>query len=290
MISGVDGYIGKEISQLLSRKKKYKLFLLSNKKKNFFIHQDLTKPINLNIKPYAVIHCAAKHKFSKKKNDMKNIYSTNIRMTKNLINFCNEQSVKKLIFLSSVDVYGKIKEKKIFENLKPYKVNLYGKSKLMSEKMFCNKKNKFKTLCLRIPGVFTLNLSKNYPLIVKMTKDIIKNKNLYSYNLNKKFNNILDVEEIVKFIEVALKKKIIKSKSYNFSSSKPIKFIEVINLVKKIFNSKSKIINKDLKKNSFTISNSEITKDFSFPIASTNKILLRCCRSILNKGNIRFNN
>ena len=67
MISGVDGYIGKEISQLLSRKKKYKLFLLSNKKKNFFIHQDLTKPINLNIKPYAVIHCAAKHKFSKKK-------------------------------------------------------------------------------------------------------------------------------------------------------------------------------------------------------------------------------
>ena len=64
MISGVDGYIGKEISQLLSRKKQYKLFPISNKKKGKFTYLDLTKPINLNIEPYAVIHCAAKHKFS----------------------------------------------------------------------------------------------------------------------------------------------------------------------------------------------------------------------------------
>ena len=239
MISGVDGYIGKEIFQLLSRKKQYKLFPISNKKKGKFTYLDLTKPINLNIEPYAVIHCAAKHKFSKNGNDMKNIYSTNIKMTKNLINFCNEKSVKKLIFLSSVDVYGKIKKKKVFESLKPIRPNLYGKSKFLSEKMFCNKKNKFKSLCLRIPGIFTLNLSKNYPLIIKMTKDIVKNKSFFSYNLNKKFNNILDVEELVKFIEVALKKKIIKSKSYNFSASNPIRFIEAIDLIKKIFKSKS---------------------------------------------------
>ena len=290
MISGVDGYIGKEISKLLRRNKQYKLFPVSNKKKGKFIYQDLTKPINLKINPYAIIHCAAKHKFSKKGNDMKNIYSKNIRMTKNLINFCNKKSVKKLIFLSSVDVYGKIKKKKVFENLKPIKPNLYGKSKFLSEKMFCNKKNKFKALCLRIPGIFTLNLSKNYPLIIKMTKDIAKNKNFFAYNLNNKFNNILDVVELVKFIEIALKKKIIKSKSYNFAASNPVRFIEVIDLIKKIFKSKSKIINKNLKKNSFTISNNKISKDFSFSVASTNKIVTRCCRAILSSKTLGFNN
>ena len=287
LLSGVDGYIGKEIFHLLKKNKKYQLFLISKKKKKNFLQQDLTKPINLNLKPYAVIHCAAKHKFSKKGNEMRNIYISNLKMTKNLIKFCNNNSVKKLIFLSSVDVYGKIKKNKVFENLKPYQSNLYGKSKLLSEKLFCNNRNKFKAICLRIPGVFTLDLKKNYPLIVKLTKDIIKNRKLYTYNAHKNFNNILDVMEIVKFIEIVLKKKILKSQSYNFSASRPIRFIEVINLIKKTFKSKSITINNSIKKNSFTISIKKISKDFNFKISSTKKIILRCC-GIIRAKNISY--
>ena len=285
LLSGADGHVGKEIAEYFNKRKKYKLFLLSNKykKKNNFFYQDLTRPINLNLKPDLVIHCAGKHKFSKK-NNMQNIYSTNIKITRNIINFCNKNFVKRVIFLSSIDVYGKIRKKTVIENLKPFQSNLYGRSKFLSEKLLCNEKNKFKTACLRIPGIFTLDLSKNYPLIIKITKSIIKNKNLYIYNVNNKFNNILDVKEITKFVEIFLKKKIIKSKCYNFSASNPIKFIEVINLIKKIFKSKSKIINKDLKKKFFTISNNRISKDFNFSVTSTNKIISRCCRSILNKG------
>ena len=286
LLSGVDGYVGKEIYQLLRKNKKYQLFLISKKRKKNFIYQDLTKPINLNLNPYAVIHCAAKHKFSKKGNDMKNIYLTNIKMTKNLINFCNKKSVKKVIFLSSIDVYGKIKKNIVSENLKPHQPNLYGKSKLLSEKLFCSNKNKFKTICLRVPGIFTLNLKKNYPLIVKLTKNIINDRKLYTYNINKNFNNVLDVEEIVKFIKVALKRKILKNKSYNFSASKPISFYEVTNLIKKVFKSKSIIINNDTKKNSFTISINKISKDFDFTVSSTREIISRCCRIIISKGNL----
>ena len=91
-------------------------------------------------------------------------------MTKNLIKFSNKNNVKKLIFLSSVDVYGQVKNKILFEDYKPLKPNLYGKSKFISEKLFCNKNNKFKAICLRIPGIFTFNLKKNYPLIIKIVK------------------------------------------------------------------------------------------------------------------------
>ena len=59
--------------------------------------------------------------------------------------------------------------------------------------------------------------------------------------------------------------------------------------MKKIFKSKSKIINKNSKKSSFTISNNKISKDFSFSIASTNQIIARSCRSIMGKGTFRFN-
>ena len=137
-----------------------------------------------------------------------------------------------------------------------------------------------------MPGIFTLNLKKNYPLIVKLTKNIINDRKLYTYNINKNFNNVLDVEEIVKFIKVALKRKILKNKSYNFSASKPISFYEVTNLIKKVFKSKSIIINNDTKKNSFTISINKISKDFDFTVSSTREIISRCCRIIISKGNL----
>ena len=290
LISGVDGVVGGEIVNQLNKNKKYKLFLLSNKNKNKkkvkLLYQDLAKPINLKIKPYAIIHCAAKHHFSKTGNAMRNVYSTNIKMTHNLIRFSNKHNVKKLIFFSSIDVYGVIKNKIVFENQKPIKPNLYGKSKFLSEKLFCQKNNKFIAVCLRIPGMFTFNLKKNYPLIIKILKRIMNDEDVHTYNLNKKFNNILDVHEIVKLIIIILKKKRIKSGIYNFSASNPVKFIYVINLIKKIFKSKSKIINIKPKKTSFVISNKKISNEFNFKISSTKKIIIRCCRRILNKDYI----
>ena len=116
LITGTNGVIGKEIVNQLSKNRKYKLYLLSNKKnkskkrfKSFY--QNLTKPINLKLKPHAIIHCASKHPNSKSGNSMQNIYSTNMKMTENLIKFANKNNVEKVFFFSSITVYGQIKNK-----------------------------------------------------------------------------------------------------------------------------------------------------------------------------------
>ena len=287
LITGSDGAIGKEIVHHLSTNKNYNLSLLSNKKKNRnklkFFYQTLLKPIKLKLKPHVIIHCAAKHPNSSSGSNMRNIYFTNIKITKNLIKFANKNDVKKIFFLSSITVYGLIKKKIIFEKQKPFNQNLYEKSKFLSEKMFCEKNNKFQAICLRIPGVFTLSLERNYPFIKKIFKKVLNNEDVIAYNLNQKFNNVLDVSEIVKFVNFALKKKI-QSDVYNFSASDPIDFIDVIKLMKKISKSKSKIINNLSKKKSFTISNKKILNDFNFKTSATKKIITRCCESILKKN------
>jgi len=287
LITGSNGVIGREIASKLKKNKKNKLILLTNKKKgkNSFFYQDLTKPINIKMKPDVVIHCASKHPFSKVEGGMKNLYLTNVKITKNIINYCNKKNVKKVIFLSAMLAYGLIKTKIVTENQKPLNPNLYGKSKFFSEKLFFDKRNIFKTICLRIPGVFTSDLSKNHPLIINILKKVINNKSIYAYNLNDKFNNITDTNEIVKFINIVLKKRKIKNKVYNFSSSKPMKFIQVINLMKKILNSKSKIISQKKKKNSFIISNKRIKKDFNFASSTTREIITRCCYQTLKQTN-----
>ena len=217
---------------------------------------------------------------------MKNIYLTNIKITKNLINFANKNDVKKVFFLSSIAAYGQIRKEIIDEKQKPIDQNLYERSKFESEKLFCKKKNKFQTVCLRIPGVFTTNLKKDYPLITKILKNIKKNKRLEVYNSNKKFNNVVDVLEITNFINFSLKKKKIQSGVYNFSASNPIKFINAIEMIKKLFKSKSVVINKISDKNSFVISNNKIFKKFNFKTSSAKTIITRCCKNIIKKSEI----
>ena len=78
-------------------------------------------------------------------------------------------------------------------------------------------------------------------------------------------------------------KKNTKSEIYNFSASGPIKFIYLINLIKKIFKSKSKIINKNTNRKSFIISNEKILNNFKYETSSTKKIIVRCCKALAKK-------
>ena len=290
LITGTSGIVGKEIAKNLRKYKKFKVYETSNKnikknlsKKNYFYYQNLIKPIRIKENFDIVIHCAAKHPFSKYGIHMKKVFSDNVKITKNLINFANKSNVKYFFFLSSIDVYGNINSNSVSEYKKPNKPNLYGKSKLLSEKILCNKKNKFKTICLRLPGIFAIDLSRNYPLIVNLVKKIKRKKNLIIYNSNNNFNNIIDTNEITKFLVFVLNKGFKTSAIFNFSASKPIKFSTTINLIKKIFKSNSKIIIKNEKKQSFTIQNKKLIKKFNYNIASTENIIKRCCDQILTK-------
>tara|TARA_B100000941_G_scaffold290878_1_gene275516 strand:- start:4914 stop:5804 length:891 start_codon:yes stop_codon:yes gene_type:complete len=291
MITGAGGVVGKELSSLLTLNKNYEIFLLSNsniknknKRKLKIIKHDLTKPLISLYKIDVLIHCAAKNPLSKTGKSMTNIFKKNIQMTKNLIHFANEKNIKKIIFLSSMDVYGNIKNKNVLENQKKIQPSLYGKSKFFSEKLFSANSNKFKTISLRIPGIFSQDISRNGPLITNIVKKMIKNEDVHIYNFDKQFNNIADPQELARFIKFIIYKKFAKSEVYNFSASKPLKFIQVINLIKRILKSKSKIFVVKKKERSFTISNKKLQKDFNFKITSTENIIKRNCKKIYNQN------
>ena len=104
---------------------------------------------------------------------------------------------------------------------------------MLSEKIFSQKKNLYKSISLRIPGVLSLSTSKDYPILSRILNNLIDNKIIEINNFSKKFNNVLDSEEIVKVI-LRLIKKISSNKIYNLSASNPIKFIDIVKIFKKI--------------------------------------------------------
>ena len=92
--------------------------------------------------------------------------------------------------------------------------------------------------------------------------------------------------EITNFINYFLNKKRMQSGVYNFSASRPIKFINVIKTIKKLFKSKSIVTNKISDKKTFIISNNKIFKKFNFRTSETKKIIVRCCKNIIKNNKV----
>ncbi|MDA9664032.1 SDR family oxidoreductase, partial [Candidatus Pelagibacter sp.] len=198
LITGANGSIGSDLVSSFSEKHKvYAIYRSSNKvvkklkNKNItWIKQDIKSKIKLKSKIDVLIHCAFIHEFSKKKT-YKDYVSSNIIGLKNIIEFANKKKIKSFIYLSSVTIYGEIKEDSLTDNNKFINPSILGASKILSEKMI--EKQKFNYLNLRLPGVISyLNNDYRRPWLNNIIYNLKIGKKITVFNSNLYFNNIID--------------------------------------------------------------------------------------------------
>ena len=248
--------------------------LKSKKKKNVkWIRHNLKEKIK-KIKPIPkyIIHCAIDQKYSQKNSDK--YIGSNLKSLKNIANFAKENKVKLIINFSSVEVYGNIKKKIVNENYQPQNPNTYGLIKLLSEKYLHSQKINF--ISIRLPGVLC-KIGKNElkrPWLNVVFNKMKKNKSIFVHNIESKFNNVINTEELVKFINFLIKKKIIIRDTFNFACKKSLIMKKILNKAKKKLNSKSKIVEiKSRHKNSFCISVKKLEQQLHFKPQSTKKVI-----------------
>jgi nucleoside-diphosphate-sugar epimerase len=293
LITGSNGKVGSELLNLFLNKTNHDLIIINRKKKiinknkrMLLFKHNLLKKFNHKIDVDVIIHCATKTDLTVVgKNLKKKLFDTNVNITKNIQRFANNNKVKKIFFLSTTMVKNDSK-KKIISERDISRKDFYARSKLLSEKILCDKKNYFKTICIRLPGVLSKKIPKissqsflKGEVLMKFITLMMINKDIQIFNPNKKFNNVTDVKEVFRFINKNLKK---QNKNYvvQFSATKPIEFIKVIKILKNTLKSSSKIKISNKKINSFYINNSKLIKTFDFLPSSTEKILKRFCREI----------
>lgn len=237
LITGGSGFAGKSLSFFLS-KKKLNIWSTYNKNKiskKQYIKLNLLNTINLNLNFDCIIHTAFHHKIDDFKVKPKKKYFNNIKMIKNLIFFSKKNKIKNFIFYSSFDLnYPKKNTKKIF----------YIRSKIKSEKLLLNalKKKIFKRIfILRIPAI--IGKDANSTFISETQKKLKKNKNIDLWDYNKKFNKLVNINDLNNLVYNLLKNKF-KNKHYLIDclSSGSEKLIDLINYMKIRTKSKSKII------------------------------------------------
>ena len=275
-LTGSGTFIGKNLYKYLSKRHTvYPLYYNSKpnigKKKSYKHNLEEEGSFNKNF--HTLIHCASKIPTD---GINKNNYIKNLKITKNIIKICKRNKCKHIIFLSAMSVYGKNTYNEVFENKIGERLDLYGKSKIESEKIFLKfaKENKIIVTIFRLPGIVGKECKEIF--LEKLKKKILINKRLTCYNHNKKFNNILHVDNLVEIINRAI---IVEKKNniYNLGSKYPINLKTLFHYVYNILKIKKNFDISYRKKPHYIINIGKILKK-RYKINSTKKSLFKFIR------------
>ena len=270
LITGASGFLGSKISnELLCTNNKIYLFCNLNKLNN--LSKKFIKKINWknnnNFKELfldidLVIHCMSPdHKKEK------NAFNNFIKINKIFLRELSKSKVKKLIYLSSVQVYGNNIKDEINENKKLIPDNNYSKSKITSEGLI--KKYIKNYIILRISNSFGYDQSdkKVWSLFInniilnyfKYKKIIIKSNPF----IRKDFIASSTISDVIR--QILLNNNKINKGIFNLSMNKSWSLLEISSYIKKILDKRLKsniTINygECIATNNFNISNKKIIK------------------------------
>lgn len=266
IVLGGCGYVGSVLVKKLLDKN-HKLLVIDTQwfgnylkpSKNLrVIKKDIRNLDNVSFRGYkAIIHLANIANDLTSELDPNLSWDINVLAFDQIIKKAINEGVKKFIYASSGSVYGIKKEKKVTENLPPYPISIYNKTKMIAERVLLSFKNEIDTVIIRPATVcglsprMRLDVSVNLLTMQALLKKEItifggkqkrpnihisdltdvfihflkKKKNCGIYNAGFENMSILDIGKLVqKNINCKIKiKKINDIRSYNLDSSKLLK-------------------------------------------------------------------
>lgn len=265
IITGATGFIGFNLIEQLS--KKYEIFALSRrpiskktpKNIKFVLYKNINSFLKKN-KIHCIVHTAA---ISPSVGvTIEDYIESNINLTNFLLNRSIYYGVKNFIFLSSLSIYGTIKDNYVDEETNINNPDNYGLTKLICENLIIDKSKKINFSIIRLPGVIGKNSVRNW--LTNKLEEIKNNKNIVIFNPSHKFNNLIHVLDLCNFIKKLIKLNKLNNDILCISSTEKIMIKDIIYKLILLNNSSSKVIIKKNSIKSFYIKNSKIKKNYNY--------------------------
>ena len=271
LITGAAGFIGSKLCDELLKNKNNYIYGIDNlnsyysvklkklriknlqQNKNFkFIKLDLKKISNfkkIKEKKFSVVyHLAAQAGVRFTMSDPKKYFDDNFQSYFNVLNFVQENKIKKFFFASSSSVYGDQKKYPLDEKSKLNEKNFYGFSKKVNE-ITANVFSKIyetEIVGLRFFTVFG-EWGRPDMLIFKYLKANFDKKRFILNENGTHFRDFTYIDDVVKILKSLINQKFKKKFTIlNICSNKPIKIISVINKINR-FNKNFKFVSKSSK-------------------------------------------
>lgn len=210
LITGVNGFLGKYLFENLHRcLEKAKVYgIMRNpetKAENIFLcnllnYNEILKvfeDINVDI----IIHSAGSADLSKE--EAANGYFNNIVSTSNLVKAAIKNKTSRLIFFSSLLVYGNSYQIEIDQEEKSSPFEWYSNSKYLCENILKDNKDYLESISLRLPTV--LGKGRTIPVLVTdMINSLLKNGYIEVFGAGKARRQFLDIKDFFNIIKEAV--------------------------------------------------------------------------------------
>lgn len=187
----------------------------------------------------------------------------NVMAVVSMIYFCKKHHIKRIIYLSSDEIYGELNTEEVTENAVMLNPNLYAATKYLAERIIINSGIPY--YILRMPGVVGRIWGETF--IYRLMDKIKKNEKVELYNSDRYFNNILDIDDLTKFIvKLSNTRNSGENQIFLLGNTEKTKLKEIAYYIKALYHSTSVIQNKDTdQKRYFTL---DITRAVQYGYSS----------------------
>jgi len=191
-----------------------------------------------NIKFDAVVHCAAQSSNALSFKNIKNDLYSNLVATYNILKLCEYNSINRLIFTSSMSIYGQANILPTPETCEANPNSYYAINKLFAEKyirLFSSNSNINYTIfrLYTTYGVGQNLKNRNQGLLSIYLSYILANDELIIKGSSDRKRDIICVSDVVDAIVMSYDSKRTFNKTYNLGSGVTISVKEIINLLVK---------------------------------------------------------
>jgi len=199
IIIGKNSYIGRYLSNYLECNGQKKLIALSSKDCDLLEGEDVSNIFNsLSKIGFTIVFLSA---INRSVDNSFQSFKKNIAMVKNFIDNAKLINIRSVIYLSSVDVYGKDPTLPITEITPINPDTWYGLSKFVCEWMLQKSEDlNCPISILRIPGVFG-HSPRDKSVIGKMVEAIAREKRIFIHGTGQAIRDYVSVDDLCRLIK-----------------------------------------------------------------------------------------
>lgn len=248
LITGIGGFIGQNVAEYLVTHGKEVIGVYHNHKPIRFAGMTFSCDLSGDsVEGYldgrkvdTIIHFAGQMK-----GDMVRDYLDNtIGSTRNLIDYAEKTGVRTFIFISSISVYGETLQQ-VDEHSDMINLDDYGMTKYLCERML-EDADIANRIVIRLPRTLGKGCDLSYPWLPKVTRQMLKNENVYYMNPDLMYNNMLYVDDLSAFLLFLLNENKAGFERFVLGANGKMRIIDILNKLKECLGSRSALIEKQM--------------------------------------------
>ena len=237
-ISGITGFVGKNLEEYLISKKETVVGVSRRTSNNNYDYTSFNKIIFDNQK--AFVHLAGKAHDLKKTSEDKEYFEVNTELTKTLYNQFLKSDCEVFIYMSSVKAVADQTDGVLTENVKPNPITVYGKSKLAAEEYILSRKNlkDKRVYILRPCMIHGPNNKGNLNLLYSFVSKGIP----YPFGKYLNRRSFVSVENLCFIIKELIDNAKIESGIYNIADDTSLSTIDLVQIISEVLCKPTRIL------------------------------------------------